>query len=97
MTAQELVKEIDTYFSAFDRIMQQFGLEKIKTIGDAYIAAGGLPEKNVATVEGVIRAAIDMQDKVAELKKERQLSRSPVFRIADRYTYRSGGCWSRRY
>ena len=49
MTAQELVKEIDTYFSAFDRIMQQYGLEKIKTIGDAYIAAGGLPEENKAT------------------------------------------------
>src|SRR6185436_15253613 len=41
LTAQELVKEIDTYFSSFDNIMNQFGLEKIKTIGDAYIAAGG--------------------------------------------------------
>jgi class 3 adenylate cyclase len=45
MTAQELVKEINTYFSAFDGIIQKYGLEKIKTIGDAYIAAGGLPEK----------------------------------------------------
>ena len=46
MTAQELVKEINIYFSAFDNIILKYGLEKIKTIGDAYIAAGGLPEKN---------------------------------------------------
>ncbi|MGZ8558457.1 MAG: adenylate/guanylate cyclase domain-containing protein, partial [Chitinophagaceae bacterium] len=51
MTAQELVNEINTYFSAFDGIIQQYGLEKIKTIGDAYIAAGGLPEKNSATAQ----------------------------------------------
>ena len=45
LTAQELVKEIDTYFSAFDNIILKYGLEKIKTIGDAYIAAGGFPKK----------------------------------------------------
>ena len=57
MTAQELVKEINTYFSAFDGIIQKYGLEKIKTIGDAYIAAGGLPEKNSATAQNVGRSS----------------------------------------
>ena len=61
MTAQELVKEINTYFSAFDNIILKYGLEKIKTIGDAYIAAGGLPEKNSATAQNVVEAAIAMQ------------------------------------
>ncbi len=61
LTAQELVKEINTYFSAFDNIILKYGLEKIKTIGDAYIAAGGLPEKNSATAQNVIEAAIAMQ------------------------------------
>ena len=81
MTAQELVKEIDTYFSAFDRIMQQYGLEKIKTIGDAYIAAGGLPEGNSATTEKVVEAAIAMQNAVEDLKKERIENDLPYFEL----------------
>ena len=81
MTAQGLVKEIDTYFSAFDRIMQQYGLEKIKTIGDAYIAAGGLPEQNTATVEKVVEAAITMQNTVEDFKKERIKNNLPYFEL----------------
>jgi len=81
MTAQELVKEIDTYFSAFDRIIQKFGLEKIKTIGDAYIAAGGLPEKNSATSQNVVEAAIAMQQAVEKLKQERISSNKPYFEL----------------
>ena len=81
MTAQNLVKEIDTYFSAFDRIMQQYGLEKIKTIGDAYVAAGGLPEKNMATVKKVVEAAIAMQNIVDLFKKERTDQDLPYFEL----------------
>jgi class 3 adenylate cyclase len=81
MTAQELVKEINTYFSAFDGIIQKYGLEKIKTIGDAYIAAGGLPEKNSATVQNVVEAAITMQQAVEKLKQERVSSNKPYFEL----------------
>jgi len=81
MTAQELVKEINTYFSAFDGIIQKYGLEKIKTIGDAYIAAGGLPEKNSATARNVIEAAIGMQQAVEKLKSERELLGKPYFEL----------------
>ena len=81
MTAQELVKEINTYFSAFDGIIQKYGLEKIKTIGDAYIAAGGLPEKNSATARNVIEAAIAMQQAVEKLKSERELLAKPYFEL----------------
>jgi class 3 adenylate cyclase len=81
MTAQALVKEIDTYFSAFDHIMQRYGLEKIKTIGDAYIAAGGLPEQNLATTEKVVQAAIAMQNIVEDLKKERIDKNLPYFEL----------------
>ncbi len=81
MTAQELVKEINIYFSAFDNIMQQFGLEKIKTIGDAYVAAGGLPEKNSATTGNVIEAAIAMQQTIEKLKQERILLDKPYFEL----------------
>jgi class 3 adenylate cyclase len=81
MTAQQLVKEIDTYFSAFDNIILKYGLEKIKTIGDAYIAAGGLPEKNSATAHNVIEAAIAMQQEVERLKQQRVSSNKPYFEL----------------
>ena len=81
MTAQELVKEINTYFSAFDGIIQKYGLEKIKTIGDAYVAAGGLPEKNSATVQNVVEAAIAMQKEIGTLKQERVSSNKPYFEL----------------
>jgi class 3 adenylate cyclase len=81
MTAHELVKEINTYFSAFDNIILKYGLEKIKTIGDAYIAAGGLPEKNSATAQNVVEAAIAMQEEVEKLKQERITSNKPYFEL----------------
>ena len=81
LTAQELVQEINTYFSAFDNIMLKYGLEKIKTIGDAYVAAGGLPEKNSATAQNVIEAAIAMQKQVEELKQERVSASKPYFEL----------------
>ena len=81
MTAQELVKEINTYFSVFDGIIQKYGLEKIKTIGDAYVAAGGLPEKNSATVQNVVEAAITMQKEIEKLKQERVSSNKPYFEL----------------
>ena len=43
LSAQELVGEINHCFKAFDHICEKYGIEKIKTIGDAYMAAGGLP------------------------------------------------------
>jgi adenylate cyclase len=81
LTAQELVKEINTYFSAFDNIILKYGLEKIKTIGDAYIAAGGLPEKNSATAQNVVEAAIAMQQEVEKLKQERIKTKKPFFEL----------------
>jgi class 3 adenylate cyclase len=81
MTAKELVKEIDTYFSAFDRIMLKFGLEKIKTIGDAYIAAGGLPQGNLADANKVVQAAIAMQQVVEQYGKERAALGNPYFEL----------------
>ncbi|MBK7854998.1 MAG: hypothetical protein IPJ79_08910 [Bacteroidetes bacterium] len=49
LTPKELVAEINECFSVFDHIMQKHGVEKIKTIGDAYMAAGGLPTPNQNT------------------------------------------------
>jgi class 3 adenylate cyclase len=69
-TPGELVKMIDRYFKAFDEISEVYGLEKIKTIGDAYLAVGGLPEDNNATPRDTVKAALSMQRVVSELNNE---------------------------
>ena len=61
MSAQELVAEINTCFKAFDNITARHGLEKIKTIGDAYMAAGGLPEPRPDSARDTVLAALEMQ------------------------------------
>lgn len=54
---EELVRELNINFTAFDRIMEKHGLEKIKTIGDAYLAVSGLPTNNPDHAQNAIRAA----------------------------------------
>ncbi|MCB9315515.1 MAG: tetratricopeptide repeat protein [Lewinellaceae bacterium] len=61
LTPNELVAEINECFSAFDMIMQKHGVEKIKTVGDAYLAAGGLPSPNDTHPVNVLNAALEMQ------------------------------------
>ncbi len=60
LTPAELVAEIDQCFRAFDEIITRHGLEKIKTVGDAYIAVSGLPTANERHARDVLRAAIDI-------------------------------------
>ncbi len=71
MTPSELVKEIDFCFSAFDNIIHKHGIEKIKTIGDAYMCAGGLPVANKTHAEDTVKAAIEIRDFMANLNKEK--------------------------
>ncbi len=62
LSAQDLVKEINECFSAFDTICEKHNIEKIKTIGDAYMAAGGLPVANKTHAEDVVKAALEIRD-----------------------------------
>ncbi len=61
MSPTELVKEINRNFTAFDAIIEKHGLEKIKTIGDAYLAVCGLPNETRNHAEKVINAALELQ------------------------------------
>lgn len=73
LTPRELVRELHTCFEMFDRIVKRHGLEKIKTIGDAYMCAGGLPVPNSDHATATVRAGLEIQDfmnKQAELKKK---------------------------
>ncbi|MBI1223797.1 MAG: tetratricopeptide repeat protein [Bacteroidetes bacterium] len=69
---KDLVAEINECFSAFDRIMQKHGVEKIKTVGDAYLAAGGLPIPNATHAVDVLNAALEMQTFMQERKRQRE-------------------------
>jgi len=60
MSPDELVRELDFTFLQFDEICERHGIEKLKTIGDAYMAAGGIPEKNRTHPVDVCRAAIEI-------------------------------------
>ena len=72
LTAAELVAEIDHCFKGFDAIMEKYRIEKIKTIGDAYMAAGGLPLPAHGQPLDVVHAALDMQDFMTDYKARRQ-------------------------
>lgn len=61
ISATELIDEINYCFKSFDMICEKYGIEKIKTIGDAYMAAGGLPVPSDDAVLKTIRAGLEMQ------------------------------------
>lgn len=65
LTAKELIEEINICFKAFDHICEAHGVEKIKTIGDAYMAAGGLPIPSEDSIKNTVLAALEMQAFIA--------------------------------
>lgn len=77
LSAQELVKELNICFKAFDHIIHDLGLEKIKTIGDAYMAAGGLNSKSGA--KEVALAAIQMKKFIDERNADPNISKKIKF------------------
>lgn len=69
LSPEKLVETVDMYFSEFDRIIEKYNLEKIKTIGDAYMCAGGLPIPSENHAENVAKAAIEINNFVKKAKQ----------------------------
>lgn len=69
LSPEELVQTVDRYFSRFDAIMELHGMEKIKTVGDAYMCAGGLPFPSADHALRMVQAAMEMLRFVEESKK----------------------------
>ncbi len=69
MNPELLIDELDRFFFHFDSVVEKYNIEKIKTIGDAYMAAGGIPRKSVANPIEVVLAALEMQNYMKQLKK----------------------------
>ena len=70
LPADELVQRLDAIFTRFDELADQLGLEKIKTIGDAYMVCGGVPLARSDHAEAVCEMAIRMRDCVDEIAAE---------------------------
>jgi len=73
MKPNELVSELNGIFIHFDEIVDLCGLEKLKTIGDSYMAGGGFPEECPDHALKVVKAAIEMQDYITERNKNSRL------------------------
>jgi adenylate cyclase len=77
----ELVKELDNLFRGFDDIIDHHKLEKIKTIGDAYMCAGGIPIVEDDHPKRIVKASLEMLQYAQKLKDERDKSGRPAFAI----------------
>ena len=77
----ELVAEIDYCFKAFDNIITSHGIEKIKTIGDSYMAAGGLPVANKTHAGDVVSAALEIREFMRVYNDKQKSAGKEVFEI----------------
>ena len=69
MSAEELVDLLDLCYRKFDEIIAKNGIEKIKTIGDAYMCAAGLPDEKTTHAIDMVRAGIEMQEAMKEINE----------------------------
>ena len=67
---QEVLNELNICFTEFDNIMEKYGLEKIKTIGDAYLAVSGLPVSNDQHAKNAVSASLEILSYIQQRKKD---------------------------
>ena len=78
MAAELVVEELHTFFTAFDLVMERYGLEKMKTIGDSYMFASGLPKRHPANPVNALLAALELAH---ETEKFGQRPNAPGWQI----------------
>ena len=81
LSAEVLVASLDAYFEAFDKIIDRSKVEKIKTIGDAYVCVGGVPIANENNPAEVVRIGLQFQEAVLRLKQEREKTGEQSFDV----------------
>jgi len=67
LSAHELVGALNEVFTAFDGLVERYGLEKVKTIGDAYMVVGGMPERSEDHTQRVAAMALDLAESIARI------------------------------
>ena len=81
LSPEKLVEELNICFLAFDAIIEKYGLEKIKTIGDGYMAAGGIPIANETNPKDTVNAALEMIAFMEKWKKAKHFRGEPSWEI----------------
>ena len=78
---ETLIDELDELFFTFDSVVEKYGIEKIKTIGDAYMCAGGIPEKNMANPTMIVLAGLEMMAYMRKLKDSKTSGKMKLWNI----------------
>jgi DNA-binding response OmpR family regulator len=81
LSPKDLVDELNYLFVGFDLILENNNLEKIKTIGDGYMAAGGLPIPNNSNPVDAVKAGLEMIQFVKRIKRENEKSGKPPWEV----------------
>jgi class 3 adenylate cyclase len=81
LTPEKLVNSLDEVFRAFDNIVDKYDMEKIKTIGDAYMCACGLPRSDNENAIKAVKAAIDMQEFMHGFGLARRIQNLPAMEV----------------
>ncbi|MEI6575462.1 MAG: adenylate/guanylate cyclase domain-containing protein [Bacteroidota bacterium] len=81
LSAEELVQEIHNFYCEFDKIISKYGIEKIKTIGDSYMCAAGLPIENKTHAIDLVGAGLEMQQFIERTKEDRVEKGEPFFEL----------------
>lgn len=81
LSPKELVDEIHEYFSMFDQITSKYNIEKIKTIGDSYMCAGGIPQTSSTHPTDVVNAALEIQGYMQKKKQELEANGKLFFEL----------------
>jgi len=80
-SAEKLVAELDLCFRAFDQLMSKYNVEKIKTIGDSYMCAGGIPIPNTTNPIDIVKCGLEIQQFMKTYKEERIEKNEPFFEL----------------
>ena len=81
LSPEKLVTQLDEAFCAFDNIVEKYNMEKIKTIGDAYMCASGLPQMDPDNAVKAVRTALDMQEFIKGFALSCKIQNLPTFEI----------------
>jgi adenylate cyclase len=81
LTPQELIEELDHCFRHFDEIAKRHNLEKIKTIGDAYMAVGGIPEANHTHAVDCVLGALEIERFMTQMREEKMTKQKPYWQL----------------
>ncbi|MCS7204438.1 MAG: GAF domain-containing protein [Leptospiraceae bacterium] len=81
ITPDELIKELDLHFHQFDEIISRHNLTKLKTIGDAYMFVGGIPEENYTHAVDACLAALEIKNLILQVNEIRKQLNTPSLGI----------------